>query len=338
MDAPRPALSGIAAVLALLALSACGSSSGAATATGSQPPTAAPIPPATTPQAAVSIVQQWAAALNHNNLTLFYLGLPPIEEGPALEMDTAKDDAYVGAVASISPFTLSDITTVVPQDGTYPTSFLAETTLHTSTGATKYLLVFAKDDAGSAWKLAAYLSPASGASFPSFALNAQGYGKALDAATMHGYPATVPGLAAAYCNYLGTSFGSTKQVPNAPSITFAAGPDTSTLVNMGTLSTNTIRHAGGTSDGTYAPETYVWAYKLADGSALAIATVQTTLDQTAGPNTQLSVPAIYPFVTAGAYSTTRSASEGTFGIVEPTSGPTVSVTMQDIQFTHAQAS
>ncbi|MDQ6856504.1 MAG: hypothetical protein M3Z57_05465, partial [Candidatus Dormibacteraeota bacterium] len=255
-----------------------------------------------------------------------------------LEMDTAQYIAYATYLKTIEPFTVTDVTTVVPQNGAYPTSFLAEVTTHSGSSATKYLLVFAKDDAGSPWKLAAYLVPTGGASFPSFALDAQGYGTSLDAATMRGYPAAVPGVAAAYCNYLGTIFGTTNQVPNAPHLTFAPGPYTSDYVSSGKSSTDTIRHAGGTSTGTCAPETYAWAYKLADGSAFDVVTVQSTLDQSAAPNTQISVPAIFPFVSAGAYSTTRQASEGNEGIVEPASGSTVSVTMQYAQYTKAQAS
>ena len=338
------AISGIAAVVALLLLSACGSSStnggggATATSTGTSAPTTPSQPPATTPQAAVGIVQQWAAAANHADVNLVMPELPPIEEGPALEMDTAQFQAYVAYLKTIQPFTVSDITTLVPQNGAYPTSFVAETTFRSSAGATKYLLVFAKDDAGSAWKMAAYLAVPSGGSFPTFALNAQGYGTALDAATMHGYPATVAGVGGAYCNYLGTIFGATKQVPNAPNLSFAPGPNTSDYVNGGKTSTDTIRHAGGTSDGTYATEPYGWAYKLADGSAFDVVTIQSTLDQSAAPNTQISVPAIFPFVAAGRYSTTTQASEGTEGMVEPASGTTISVNFQYTQYSKAQAS
>jgi hypothetical protein len=333
------AVSAVAAIITLLVLSGCGSSSdnGGGSATTSAP-TAQAQPPATTPQAAVGIVQQWAAAANHANVHLVLPELTPIEEGPALEMDTAQYQAYVGYLKTIQPFTVSDVTTVVPQNGAYPTSFLAETTFRSSSGATKFLLVFAKDDAGSPWKMAAYLAVTGAASFPSFALNAQGYGTALDAATMRGYPVTVRGVAGAYCNYLGTIFGATKQVPNSPNLSFAPGPSTSDYVSSGKTSTDTIRHAGGTSDGTYAPETYAWAYKLADGSALDVVTIQSTLDQSAAPNTQISVPAIFPFVTAGRYSNTTQASEGTLGVVEPASGTTVSVTLQYTQYTKAQAS
>jgi hypothetical protein len=345
MDGARPATRAAGAVAAtiitLLLASACGSTpggGGSATGTASIAPTAPPQPPATTPLAAVGIVQQWAAAANHADVHLVMPELPPIEEGPALEMDTAQFQAYVTFLKPIQPFTASDITTVVPQNGAYPTSFLAETTIGSSTGATKFLLVFAKDDAGSPWKMAAYLAVPSGGSFPTFALNAQGYGTALDAATMHGYPATAPGVAGAYCNYLGTIFGATKQVPTAPNLTFAPGPNTSDYVSSGKTSTDTIRHAGGTSDGTYAPETYAWAYKLAGGSAFDVVTIQSTLNQSAAPNTQISVPAIFPFVSAGRYSTTAQASEGTLGIVEPASGTTVSVPLQYVQYTKAQAS
>jgi hypothetical protein len=338
------AVSRVAAVITLLLMSGCGSSAdngggantGGSSATPSAP-TAPPQPPATTPRAAVGIVQQWAAAANHADVNLVMPLLPPIEDGPALEMDTAQFQAYVNYLKTIPPFTVTDVTTVVPENGAYPTSFLAETTFRSSAGATKYLLVFAKDDAGSPWKVAAYLAATGAATFPSFALNAQGYGTALGAATMRGYPATVPGVAGAYCNYLGTIFGATKQVPNAPTLSFAPGPYTSDYVNSGKTSTDGIRHAGGTSTGTYAPETYGWAYKLADGSALDVVTVQSTLDQSAAPNTQISVPAIFPFVTAGRYSTTTQASEGTLGIVEPASGTTVSVTLQYTQYTKAQA-
>ncbi len=286
----------------------------------------------------MAIVQQWATAANATAVNLVYSHLPPIEEGPALEMDTAQYQAYVAAVVHLSPFTLSDITTVVPQDGSYPTSFLAETTVRSGSTASKYLLAFAKDSADAPWKLAAYLTPASGAGFPSFALNGQGYGTALDAATLPGYPHSAPALVGAFCNYLGTTFGGPKQVPSAPTVSFAPGPFTSTAVSSGAASIKAFRQAGGTSDGTYAAETYVWAYKLADGSAFAIVTVQSTLDQMAGPNTQFSAPAVYPFITAGRYSSVTQASEGTFGIVEPASGAAPSVVMQYVQFTKAFAS
>lgn len=339
--AVRP-VSRVAAVITLLLLSGCGSSSanggsGAATTSAATAPTAAPQPPATTPAAAGGIVQQWAAAANRADVHLVMPQLPPIEEGPALEMDTAQFQADATYLKTIQPFTVTDVTTVVPANGAYPTSFLAETTFRSSSGVTRYLLVFAKDDAGSPWKMAAYLAVPGGASFPSFALNAQGYGTALDATTMPGYAATVPGVAGAYCNYLGTIFGTTKQVPNAPNLSFAPGQNTSDYVSSGKSSTDAIRHAGGTSDGTYAPETYGWAYKLADGSALDIVTIQSTLNQSAAANTQISVPSIFPFVTAGKYSNTTQASEGTFGIVEPATGTTVSVTLQYIQYTKAQA-
>lgn len=324
-----------AAVMTLLLLFGCGSSADSgANGSSSTAPTA---PPATTPQAAVGIVQQWAAAENHAAVNRVIPQLPPIEEGPALEMDTAQFQAYATYVKTLQPYTVSDITAMVPQDGAYPTSFLAEVTTHSGSAATRYLLLFAKDDAGAAWKLAAYLVPTGGASFPAFALNAQGYATALDAATMRGYPAPVPGVAGAYCNYLGTIFGATKQVSNAPNLSFAAGPYTSDYVNAGKSSTDTIRHAGGTSAGTYAPESYGWAYKLADGSAFDIVTIQSTLDQTAAANTQISVPEVFPFVTAGRYTTTTQASEGTEGIIEPASGTTASVTMQYTQYTKAQA-
>lgn len=343
--APRVCAAATTTII-LLAV-ACGSTSngdgnvggtGGSNSSASGAPTTPPQPPATSPQAAVGIVQQWAAAKAQADVNLVMPDLPPIEEGPALEMDTAQYQAYVTYLKHIPPFTVSVASVVVPRDGSYPTSFLALTTIQSSAGSTKDVLVFAKDDAGSAWKAAAYLALPTGASFPAFALNAQGYGTALDTATMRGYPATVSGVAGAYCNYLGTVFGSTKQVAGAPNLTFAPGPLTSTEVSTGTSSTNTIRHAGGTSDGTDAPESYAWAYEVSDGSAFDIVTLQSTLDQSAGPNTQLSVPAIDPFVTAGAYSTATQASEGSFGIIEPSSGSTVSVTMQYIQFTKAQAS
>ncbi|MDQ6856554.1 MAG: hypothetical protein M3Z57_05720, partial [Candidatus Dormibacteraeota bacterium] len=121
------ALSRVAAMVTLLLVSGCGSSAdngGGGTPNGAtSAPTATPQPPATTPQAAVGIVQQWAAAANRAAVNRVIPQLSPIEEGPALEMDTAQYIAYATYLKTIEPFTVTDVTTVVPQNGAYPTSF-----------------------------------------------------------------------------------------------------------------------------------------------------------------------------------------------------------------------